>query len=58
MKSLVVGTVGSKLMWIKLLDGLYELTLRLKKRKRVFGSKRDVEEFYELIEECTERERW
>ena len=57
MRSLVVGTVGSKLMWIKLLDGLWRLTLRLK-RKRVFRSKRDVEEFYELVEESVERERW
>ena len=57
MKSLVVGTVGSRLMWIKLLDGLYELTLRLRRRK-IIKSNKDIDEFYELIEESIDRDRW
>ena len=57
MKSLVVGTVGSRLMWIKLLDGLWRLTLRLRRRK-IIKSNKDIDEFYELVEESIDRDRW
>ena len=52
-----VRIVGSKPMWTRLLDGLWELTLKLKRRK-IIKSNKDIDEFYELIEESVERERW
>ena len=35
----------------------YELTLRLRRRK-IIRSNKDIDEFYELVEESIDRDRW